>query len=266
MDHADHLEVGIRAAHSAGQVLADWRRRFTVREKGRADLVTEADVAAQSAIYSVIHDAFPNQRFLGEEGPASAPPTVDSLPTWIVDPIDGTTNYVHDVPCYAISIALMMHGELVLGVVYDPVRDEMFHATQGGGAYLGKTPIRASKVQQLSQSLLTVGFPPDPIGHEIQLERWKRLSLGPHGLRRTGSTAINLAYVAAGRFDGFFADGLKVWDVAGGVVLVREAGGLVTHFDAASYDPFRPQILATNGFIHEEVRTACIDAAKVRAK
>lgn len=231
-----------------------------MREKGRADLVTEADEAAQSAIHSVILEAFPDHGFLGEEGPACAAPAADSPPTWIVDPIDGTTNYVHDVPCYAISIALMMHGELVLGVVYDPVRAELFHATRGGGAYLGNTPIHVSQVRQLDQSLLTVGFPPDPIGHEIQLERWRKLSLGSHGLRRTGSTAINLAYVAAGRFEGFFADGLKVWDVAGGVVLVREAGGRVTHIDDASYDPFRPQILATNGMIHEKIRQMCLES------
>jgi myo-inositol-1(or 4)-monophosphatase len=253
MNHVDldaALQTAVDAARQAAKVLADWRARFTVREKGRADLVTEADEAAQSAVQSVIQAHFPDHGFLGEEGSVYAAPSADGPPTWIVDPIDGTTNYVHDLPCYAISIALWSAGELVLGVVYDPTRDEMFHAVKGHGAWLGDRRLRVTETADLGQTLLTVGFPPDQRGHELQLDRWKRLALRTRGLRRTGSTAINLAYVAAGRFDAFWADGLKAWDVAGGVVLVREAGGMVTGLHSEDYNLFRPEILASNGRIH----------------
>jgi myo-inositol-1(or 4)-monophosphatase len=250
------IDVAVRAAREAGRVILDWRNRFTVREKGFADLVTEADSAAQSIIQAVIQNTFSDHDFLGEESNHDDRLTESDWPTWIVDPIDGTTNYVHDIPCYAVSIALMLNSELVLGVIYDPVRDEMYRAVRGGGAWLDDQRIHVSKVSELKGALLTVGFPTDVQRHEQQLERWKQLMFVSHGLRRTGSTAINLAYVAAGRFDGFFAEGLKVWDVAGGIVLVREAGGTVTSIDSSNYDPSRPDILATNGHFHSALQAA----------
>jgi myo-inositol-1(or 4)-monophosphatase len=248
------LDAAVAAARRAAHVLADWRPRFSVREKGRADLVTEADIAAQAAIRDELLGRFPGHGFLGEEGPAGRRPGPGDPPTWIVDPIDGTTNYVHDVPLYGISIALMVGGELVLGVVYEPCRDEMYTAERGRGAYLNSRPIRVSDTDAVGQALLTAGFATTLAGKEQQLDWWRHFYSVARGLRRTGSTAVNLAYLAAGRFDGFWALDLKPWDSAGGAVIVREAGGRITNFAGDAFDPFRGDLLATNGRLHESMR------------
>jgi myo-inositol-1(or 4)-monophosphatase len=254
----EYLDAAKEAAHRAAVVLEEWRQKFQVREKARFDLVTDADLASQRAIQAYLAGRFPEHGFLGEEDLTSKKETPGGLrrsarqdvPTWIVDPIDGTTNYVHDCPLYCISIGLQVGSELVVGAVYDPCRKEMFAAARGQGASLNDRPMRTSSAQSLEQSLLATGFPPDLRGHEKTLDWWRFFSFKARSLRRTGSTALNMAYVAAGRFDGYFAFDNHVWDVAAATVLVREAGGMVTNVDGTVYDPYTPDALATNGPLH----------------
>jgi myo-inositol-1(or 4)-monophosphatase len=250
-----YLEIARQAALRAASVLESWRRKFQVREKGRFDLVTEADLASQKTIQGFLAVACPGHAFLGEEEDAAKHrPAADAPPTWIVDPIDGTTNYVHDVPLYCISIGLQIAGELVVGVVYDPSRKEMFAAAKGQGAWLNGERMQTSKAPSLAHALLATGFPPDMRGAEQALHWWRYFSFHAQSLRRTGSTALNLAYVAAGRFDGFYAFDNHVWDVAGGTVLVREAGGIITQVDGSPYDPYASDALATNGLLHPQMQ------------
>jgi len=247
----DYLDAAKEAARRAALVLDQWRSKFQVREKGRADLVTDADVASQRTIQEYLVRRFADHGFLGEEDlSASKRPDADAPPTWIVDPIDGTTNYVHDCPLYCISIGLQIAGALLVGVVYDPCRQEMFAAAHGHGAWLNERRLQTSVAQRIDEALLATGFPPDIRGHERTLDWWRYFSFHAQSLRRTGSTALNMAYVAAGRFDGYFAFDNHVWDVAGATVLVREAGGQVTNIDGTPYDPYTPDALASNGPLH----------------
>jgi myo-inositol-1(or 4)-monophosphatase len=248
---ADYLDAATEAARRAAAILEDWRRRFSVREKARFDLVTDADLASQQAIREYLGRRYPGHAFVGEEDKATnVRPGADAPPTWIVDPLDGTTNYVHDCPFYCVSVGFQVAGELVVGVVFDPRRDELFTAAQGMGAWLGTQRLATSTVTRLEDALLSTGFPPDMQGQERLLEWWRYFSLRTHSIRRTGSTALNLAYIAAGRFDGFWAFDNHAWDVAGGVVLIREAGGMVTHTDGRPLDAFSPDGLASNGSLH----------------
>lgn len=247
----DYELAAQEAARKAAVVLEEWRQKFQVREKARFDLVTDADLASQKTIQAYLSECFPDHAFLGEEDVgAKVRPGPNSPPTWIVDPIDGTTNYVHDCPLYCISIGLQVAGELVVGVVFDPCRDEMFHAARGTGAWLNEAPLKTSTAPRLEEALVATGFPPDLRRHELTLDWWRHFSLKVQSLRRTGSTALNMAYVAAGRFDAYYAFDNHVWDVAGATVLVREAGGLVTNVDGSEYDPFTEDALATNGPLH----------------
>jgi myo-inositol-1(or 4)-monophosphatase len=172
---------------------------------------------------------------------------------WIVDPLDGTTNYVHDCPMYCVSIGLEVAGELVVGVVYDPRAQEMFSAAKGIGAFLGDKRIRVSKVATLGEALLSTGFAPSADATHRASEWWMRFSDRAQSLRRTGSTALNLAWLACGRFDGYWAFDNHSWDVAGGFVLVREAGGTVTRVDGGREDCFTPDQVASNGLLHEQM-------------
>jgi myo-inositol-1(or 4)-monophosphatase len=247
-----YREAACEAARRGAAALASWREKFQVREKGHADLVTDADLASQEAIRGYLLGRFPDHAFLAEEGAAAEHRTTDRLrfPTWIVDPLDGTTNYVHGCPLYCVSIGLEVAGELVVGAVYDPSRDEMFHAARGQGAFLNWRRLKASATDSLGQAMLATGFPPDLRGQERTLDWWRYFSLRTRSLRRTGSTALNLVYVAAGRFDAYYAFDNYVWDVAGGAVVVREAGGVVSNVDGTAYDPYTPDALASNGALH----------------
>src|SRR5579884_1947571 len=248
---SEWLEAGCEAARRAAAVLEEWQTRFQVREKGRFDLVTDADLASQRAVRDYLGGRFPGHGFLGEEeGAGQGRPGPDAPPTWIVDPIDGTTNYVHGCPLYCVSIGLQVAGEMVVGVVLEPSRNELFAAAKGRGAWLGQRRLRTSTADRLEQALLATGFPPDLRGQERLLDWWRWFSLRTRSLRRTGSTALNLAYVAAGRFDGYWAFDNHVWDVAGGVVLVREAGGTFTNVDGTPFDPYTPDGLASNAPLH----------------
>jgi myo-inositol-1(or 4)-monophosphatase len=253
------LTVAQDAARKAADILESWRARFSVREKGRADLVTEADVASQLAVREHLLGRFPDHNFLGEEGDRRPNRGSGGPPTWIVDPLDGTTNYVHDCPQYCVSIGLEVNGKLVVGVVYDPRQGEMFAGAQGLGATLNGNPLRTSPITDLEGALLATGFPADLRGHEQQLDWFRYFSMRCQSIRRTGSTALNLAYVAAGRFDGYWAFDNHPWDVAGGVVLIREAGGMVTGLDGGTYDHHAGPCLASNGPLHEALVTALRD-------
>jgi myo-inositol-1(or 4)-monophosphatase len=247
----EYLEAACEAARRGAAVLEEWRGKFHVREKGRADLVTDADVNSQRTIQGFLKERFPDHHFLGEEeGGPKGKPAPDAPPTWIVDPLDGTTNYAHDVPMYCVSIGLWERGEMTVGVVFDPRQNELFSAAKGRGAWLGTRRLQTSRASRLEDALLATGFPPDLRGQERTLDWWRWFSLRTRSLRRTGSTALNLAYVAAGRFDGYWAFDNHVWDVAGGMVLVAEAGGQVTNVDGSPFDPFTPDGLASNGPLH----------------
>jgi len=259
-----YREAAIEAARRGAAVLEEWRGKFLVREKGRADLVSEADFESQEAVLSYLQGRFPTHAFLGEEGPADKRrPGPGAPPTWIVDPLDGTTNYVHDVPLYCVSIGLQIDGEMVVGVVLEPSRDEVFHAAREHGAYLGERRLKTTTTDRLDQALLSTGFPPDLKEQEPSLDWWRYFSYRARSLRRTGSTALNLAWLAAGRFDGYYAFDNHVWDVAGGMVLVREAGGVVTNADGSPYDPYTADALASNGPLHPLLVAAMLGGPRV---
>jgi myo-inositol-1(or 4)-monophosphatase len=254
----DLSEAAEEAARRGAARLEEWRARFSVREKGRADLVTEADLASQEAIKTCLLGRFPGHAFLGEEDAhalprGTRPNGLRGTPTWIVDPLDGTANYVHDVPAYCVSVGLMAGGELVVGVIYDPRMNELFSAAKGRGAFLNAKRIHISAVAHMGQALVSTGFPPDFAAQERNMLWWKTFSAKAQALRRTGSTALNLAYVAAGRFDAYWAFDNYAWDVAAGAVLVREAGGIVTRCDGSSFDPFQSDVLAATPRVHAEM-------------
>jgi myo-inositol-1(or 4)-monophosphatase len=254
-DLRDWLQAAEEAARLGGQVLLDWQPRFTVRSKGRNDLVTEADVAAQEVIHSYFARRYPDHGFLGEENRDGATLRCDpsGRPTWIVDPLDGTTNYAHGIPVFAVSIGLEVEGQLVVGVIYDPSHAELFRAAQGHGAWLGERRLQVTDTARLADAVLSTGFPPDLSGQEHTLETWRHFSLKAQSLRRTGCTSLNLAYVAAGRHDGFWTHQAWPWDAAAGVVIIQEAGGMVSNLDGTPYNLYTLDILASNGRLHPEL-------------
>ena len=230
MNNGDFLEVTQRAALAAGQVLLDYVGKFHVREKGRADLVTEADVAAQEKVKEIVLGEFPDHVMLGEENTAGADARCarEGVYRWIVDPLDGTTNYVHGVPMYSVSLALERGGELLTAAVYVPQMGECFTAARGGGAWLNGKPMRVSGVKKVEDSLIAVSFPPAAGINSPDVRGFLKCLNETQAIRRTGSTAINMAYVAAGRFDACWNFDTNPWDMAGGALLVAEAGGKIT--------------------------------------
>jgi len=223
---AQYKMVCEEAVRAAGAVLVQRQGRVAVREKGPADLVTEADFAAQEIVRKIVLTAFPDHCLLGEEDPQG--PRRRTPYRWIVDPLDGTTNYVHGLPFYSVSLALEHEGELLVSSVYDPVRNECFMAVRGGGAMLNDQPIRSSAVADMSQAMAAVGFPPIVRRDSPDLVVFMEALTQCRSIRRLGSAALNLAYMAAGRVDIFWSFSTKVWDIAAGALLVREAGGIVT--------------------------------------
>lgn len=251
------LAIALDAARQGAAELEAWRSRFTVREKSPADLVTDADTASQHAIRNHLRQACPEFGFLGEEGVGSAaigslrlPP--DAPPTWVCDPLDGTANYAHDVPAYCVNLALVVASAPVVAVTLDPRMNECFTAVRGGGAFLNGQPIRVSAIDALSRAMLATGFPAGYDAQKRNLAAWDRMARAAQALRRTGSTALNLAYVAAGRFDGYWCYDNWPWDVCAGVLLVTEAGGRITDAAGGAFDLFRMDILASNGTVHDE--------------
>jgi myo-inositol-1(or 4)-monophosphatase len=249
----DYLKTCEDAARAGGAVLLDWIGRFEVREKGPADLVTEADVASQEAIREVVMGRFPSHQFISEEQAETAAASGEYR--WIVDPLDGTTNYVHGVPHYAVSVALVRGEEIIAGAVYEPWSRECFSAAKGEGAHVDGRLLRTSKVCKLSDSLVAASFAPHVERSSAEISQFIAVVLGCQGVRRTGSAALNLCYVAAGRFDAFWALSTKSWDVAAGVLLVQEAGGVVTDLRGRPFTLERPHPVASAGQpFHEEFR------------
>lgn len=236
------LQTAVAAAHEGGRILQDWVGRFSVSEKKKSDLVTEADHASQQRIFDLISQRFPSHGFLGEEGLNREPQ--NSGFRWVIDPLDGTSNYVHGFPYYAVSIAVEEDGQLVAGVIYDPTREETFAAIRGQGATLNGERITTSGETELSRVMgmasLPVGADPTDPAVTRFLEAMRHLQT----VQRSGSAALNLACVASGRIDTFWSTSLKPWDVAAGILLVEEAGGTVTNLEGGTIDIMRSSHLA----------------------
>jgi myo-inositol-1(or 4)-monophosphatase len=234
-----------KAARSAGVLLR--ARPGRVDHKGAVDLVTEVDLASERVIRDILDAGAPGIAVQGEEGGGATSGT-----RWAVDPIDGTTNYVHGYPFYCVSIALIEGDTPVVGVIYDPVRDRLFRARHGGGATVNGAPIAASPTATIGAALAVTGFPYDRREKiEFYLSYFERAMRGTHGVRRSGSAALDLATNAEGCSDFFWEFNLKPWDTAAGVVLVREAGGRVSRIDGSAWAPDAPDILATNARLHD---------------
>jgi myo-inositol-1(or 4)-monophosphatase len=252
MSTLEFLSAAEQAARTAGEILQDWAGRFTVSEKGPADLVTEADLASQEAIHRILHQRFPDHGFVGEEGLSTSAGA--SGYRWIIDPLDGTSNYVHRFPYYAVSIGLECRGELVAGVIYDPTRKELFAARQGAGATLDNRPLRVSRFDRLDRAMVIASFPPGVAPDSLPIKRFLKVLPHAQTIHRSGSAALNLAYVAAGRLDAFWSTSLKPWDVAAGALLVAEAGGRVSTLSGRPLNIEVPDLLCSNGTgIHEQL-------------
>lgn len=209
--------------------------RVQVTQKGHNDFVTEVDKAAEQAIIDVLHSAYPDHAILAEESGPSANLHDEAENVWIIDPLDGTTNFIHGFPTYCVSIALQHRGVITQAVVYDPNRNDLFTATRGGGAHLNEKRIRVTKRDKLADALIGTGFPyTDLSGLDEYLKMFRIMTEKSAGLRRPGAAALDLAYVAAGRLDGFFEKNLKPWDIAAGSLLITEAGGIVGDFSGES--------------------------------
>jgi myo-inositol-1(or 4)-monophosphatase len=254
MDRRDEfLEAAKAAAHEAGGLLREnLDKRGEIMFKGTVDLVTHFDRKSQEMIFRRLSAAFPGHGFLAEEG-LSLPGTSDCR--WIIDPIDGTTNFAHTFPVFCVSIALEQKGVVAVGVIYDPMRDELFEAVRGRGAFLNGARVRVSEIPELGKALLATGFPYDVRTSSFNnVREFNAFIVRAQAIRRCGSAALDLCYVACGRFDGFWELKLKPWDVAAGALIVEEAGGRVSDFEGRTFDPFNQRALASNGRIHEEMR------------
>jgi myo-inositol-1(or 4)-monophosphatase len=247
--------IARQAARAGGRIL---NRMFGqvdhITKKGEIDLVTEADLQAEKTILEILWRHFPHDNILSEEAGNTRR---SSKRTWLVDPLDGTTNFAHGFPFFAVSIALEVENEIVLGVVYNPLMGEYFEAVEGMGAYLNKKPLHVSKTPTLGESLLGTGFPYNI--HEMPervMELFGKMVILAQGVRRPGSAALDLCYVAAGRLDGFWEEDLKPWDTAAGVAIVKEAGGRLTTFKGEPYSPYLKSIVAANPFIHSAIINA----------
>jgi len=255
--------VAERAAREAGSLLLALYGKVEVREKQPGDLVTEADTASQRGIAASLAASFPDHTLMAEE--EGVVPDPANPWRWVVDPLDGTMNFAHGFPFWCVSIGLEHRGEMVVGVIHDPLAGRTFSAAKGQGAEVDGRPMGVSSASSLKQSLISAGMP-NNFGADAgrQLAMMGRLSIGTHSIRRTGSTALNLAYLAAGAFDVYYSTSIFPWDVAAGVALVREAGGVVTSIDGGPYDLYSREILATNGKVHAEVVAALREAWPVQ--
>ena len=246
------LNFAIDVAREAGGVLAQRLGSAKVTNKGDIDLVTEADLASEKLIIERIRSYHPQHTILAEEsGETVLVGGKRSEWKWVIDPLDGTTNYAHGYPCFCVSIALEHNGVVEIGVIYDPVRDEMFAAERGNGATLNGRRIRVSEVEELKDAMLCTGFPYNVRERPDFTRDFANFTMAAQAVRRDGSAAIDLAYVACGRFDGFWEDGLSPWDIAAGLLLIEEARGKVTNFDNEPLSIYTKKVLATNGLVHD---------------
>jgi len=252
MKYADEFQTAQEIAVKAGKLLKELSSKSVkVKLKGAVDLVTEADLASEKLVLEEINKRFPNHAVLSEEAGRNK---IDSENLWIIDPLDGTTNYAHGFPIYAVSIGFAYRNEVVIGAVYDPNLNELFLSQKGGGATLNGKPIRVSAVEDIDKSLLATGFPynlrqqPEPSS-----DYFKAFTLKAQGVRRAGAASLDLCNVACGRLDGFWEVGLKPWDTAAGSLILTEAGGKLSKYDGSSFDMWTPEVVATNGLIHEQM-------------
>ena len=254
------LEVAIEAAREAGGILmTEFARPVSISYKGEVDIVTQADRRSEQAIVTRLRTHFPKHAIVAEEGGGTE---TESRFRWHVDPLDGTTNFAHGYPCFAVSIGLEEAGDLITGVIYQPVSGELFTATKGEGAYLNQKKIHVSAIEKLATSLLVTGFPSVKRAQNPNIHFYWDFTLRSHGVRRDGSAAMDLASVACGRFEGFWEFGLHSWDTAAGVLLVREAGGIVTRFDGQPYQLGDRELMASNGRVHSEMKQIAADIAE----
>lgn len=244
--------VGIGAAYNGGRVLCSFLGKIkTPDHKGTIDLVTEADIGSEKVIIESIHKVFPDHAILAEESGMSGE---NQGSRWIIDPLDGTTNYTHQLGLFGVSIAFEMEGTIAVGIVLNPVTGELFTAVQGQGAQLNGRPIHVSETSLISESLLVTGFPYNfsEIFQEAMM-RFSNCMMASQGVRRLGSASLDLCFMACGRFEGFWEQNLKPWDTAAGYLIAREAGANITDFSNRAFSIYGSEILATNGWIHEDM-------------
>ena len=247
--YACFLEAARDVAREAGDILTrDYRRRGPVSFKGEIDLVTETDTASQALIHDRLAALFPGHDFLAEEGLRNI---TGAEFRWVIDPLDGTTNFAHRFPWFCVSIGLERRGILVVGVVFNPMSGEVFSAEAGGGAFLNDEPIRVSSIGDLGRSLVATGFPYDVRESRANMAAHDRFLLAAQAVRRCGSAALDLCYVACGRFEGFWELKLNPWDTAAGAVVLAEAGGRLTDFQGRPADIYIPELCASNGLVHQ---------------
>ena len=249
----DALEVAVSAALAAWKIQRERSQNIgKISHKGKFDLVTEVDFLCEQEVIRIIKKRFPDHEFLAEESGASQ--GLSSSSKWIIDPLDGTINYAHGFPVYCVSICLEHEGELILGVVYNPCMDELFVAEKGQGATMNGNPIAVSTIPELKDSLLVTGFTPEVVhSDDDNMGRFSDFMKASQAVRRPGSAAIDICYTAMGRFEGFWELKLHAWDVAAGIVIMREAGGTVTRLNGNPLSVYDRQILASNGLVHAEM-------------
>jgi myo-inositol-1(or 4)-monophosphatase len=249
----NYLEVAVEAAKLGGDVLKQYYQQSKgIKYKGEIDIVTDADKRSEKLIVELLSARFPRHSILAEEGTDMSQPSEFK---WVIDPLDGTTNFAHDYPFFCVSVALEKNGEVIVGVVYHPIFEELFVTEKHGGAYLNGRRIGVSKVDRLRNALLSTGFPYDVLDDPGDaLRHFESFIHTAQAVRRDGSAALDLCYLAMGRFDGFWELKLKPWDTAAGILMVTEAGGRVTDFGSETYSIYQDQILASNGLIHDQMR------------
>jgi myo-inositol-1(or 4)-monophosphatase len=252
MESRKWLDFAEDVARGAGKILREnYGKRQSIHYKGEINLVTDVDRQSEAYIFERIRSAFPDHGILSEESSELRSP---SSYRWVIDPLDGTTNYAHNYPCFCVSVALERNGELLAGAVFDPLLSESFTASAGGGAFLNGERIRVSETEILRRSLLSTGFAYDvKQSSDNNLDLFREFVLAGQAIRRDGSAALDLCYLACGRFDGFWELKLSPWDTAAGLLILREAEGVATRLDGSPYDIRQPDILASNGRIHEQM-------------
>lgn len=246
----DFLTPMQQLAREAGALLMSYFGKVSIEYKGEADLVTQADRASEKLIAERIRRQWPDHDLIGEEGSRSE---TGSDYCWYVDPLDGTTNFAHGYPVFCVSLGLDYKGERLAGVIYDPTRNEMFAAEKGKGATLNGASIHVSMTSRLAESLVATGFPSHKRHKNPNIHFYHQLTLRSHGVRRAGSAALDLCYVACGRYEAFWEFNLNPWDTAAGVLLVQEAGGTVTNFNGGPFTIDSRQVLASNSLLHDEL-------------
>ena len=260
----NYLNTAVDIAREAGALLAQlFKRPKEISYKSRSDLVTDADRRSEALIIERLRSHFPKHGIVAEEGGGGR---TESDYCWYVDPLDGTTNFAHGFPVFCVTLALAYRGEMVAGVVYDSIHEELFTAEHGAGAYLNNQRIRVSSAAKLSECLVATGFPPFADNHDLNIEYYYRFTQICHGVRRAGSAALDLCSVAAGRFEGFWELKLNPWDKAAGALLVSEAGGRVSNLEGGPFELPAGPIFVSNGLVHDAMLEVFAEVLKNRGK